>query len=88
MKKDLKNNYGHCYYCVCPDDNCSMIYNLFIENEYRKMGHAKEFILQAIKEIRETGYSGDIKVVAEPEEDSISKEDLIKFYENMGLKVI
>lgn len=88
MKKDLKNNYGHCCYCVCSDDNCSMIYNLFIENEYRKMGHAKEFILQAIKEIRETGYSGDIKVVAEPEEDSISKEDLIKFYENMGLKVI
>lgn len=88
MKKKLENIYGHCDYCICFDEDCSMIYNLYIEKDFRRKGHAKEFINEAIEDIRNLGYKGYIKVVAEPEEESISKENLIKFYEEMGLKVI
>ena len=88
MKKRLENIYGHCDYCICFDEDCSMIYNLYIEKDFRRKGHAKEFINEAIEDIRNLGYKGYIKVVAEPEEKSISKENLIKFYEEMGLKVI
>lgn len=88
MKKRLENIYGHCDYCICFDEDCSMIYNLYIEENFRKKGHAKEFINEAIENIRKSGYKGYIKVVAEPEEGSISKEDLIKFYKKMGLTII
>lgn len=88
MKKRLENIYGHCDYCICFDEDCSMIYNLYIEKDFRRKGHAKGFINEAIEDIRNLGYKGYIKVVAEPEEESISKENLIKFYEEMGLKVI
>lgn len=88
MKNILSNNYGHCYYCVCANEDCSMIYNLFVAKEYRRKGHAKNFISQAIREIRKIGYLGDIKIIADPEGESISKEDLIKFYKKMSLKVI
>ncbi len=88
MKNIISNNYGHCHYCICKNDNCSMIYNLFVKEEYRRQGYAKDFVQNAIKQIRCTGYTGDIKNVAEPEEGSISKKDLIKFYEKMSLKVI
>lgn len=88
MKNIISNEYGHCHYCVCKDKNCSMIYNLFVKKEYRRKGVAKHFLQEVIKEIRTTGYISDIKIIAEPEENSISKEDLVKFYEKMGLKVI
>lgn len=88
MKNNIFNNYGHCHYCVCKDNNCSMIYNLYIEKEYRRQGHAKQLVETAINEIRKTGYEGDIKIVAEPEEESIKKQDLIEFYEKMNLKII
>lgn len=88
MKNIISNEYGHCHYCVCKNENCSMIYNLFIVEEYRRKGHAKHLVQKAIDEIRKTGYLEDIKIVAEPEAGSISKKDLIKFYEKMNLKVI
>lgn len=88
MKDILSNDYGHCHYCVCANEDCSMIYNLFVEEKHRRKGYAKSFVIQAIDEIRKTGYLGDIKIVAEPESESISKEELIKFYEKMSLKVI
>ena len=88
MKDNISNKYGHCYYCVCVDNDCAMIYNLFIKKEYRRKGHAKELLKQAINKIREFGYKQDIKIVAEPEENSISKENLIEFYKKMNLKVV
>lgn len=88
MKNIISNEYGHCHYCVCKEENCSMIYNLFVEEEHRRNGKGKEFTKRAINNIRATGYKGDIKIVAEPEENSISKEDLVKFYEKMGLTVV
>ena len=87
MQNSINNKYGHCYYCTC-DNKCSMIYNLYVRKEHRKQGHAKELLKQAINKIRELGYKQDIKIIAEPEENSIDKESLIKLYENMGLKVI
>ena len=88
MKNIISNEYGHCHYCVCKEENCAMIYNLYIEKEHRRKGKAKEFIEKAINKIRATGYKGDIKIAAEPEDDSISKDDLIIFYKKMGLKVV
>ena len=88
MKDIISNEYGHCHYCVCHFDDCAMIYNLHIEKEYRRKGHATDFIQRAINKIRATGYVGDIKIVAEPEDNSISKETLVKFYEKMGLKIV
>lgn len=88
MKNTLSNEYGHCDYCVCKEKDCAMIYNLYILKDYRKKGHAKELIQKAIKEIRATNYKKDIKVVAEPDDNSITKDALIKFYESMGLKII
>jgi hypothetical protein len=40
-----------------------------------------------IDEIKSTGYTGPIFIRAEPEENSISKSDLIQYYQSMGLEV-
>lgn len=87
MKNNINNEYGHCYYCTC-DNKCAMIYNLYIIKEHRRKGHAKELVQKAIDEIRATGYKQDIKIVAEPEGESITKKDLVKFYNKMNLKVV
>ena len=82
----IQNKYGYCQYCVC--DNCAMIYNLYVEKEHRKKGHARYLIETAINAIRATEYRKDIKIEAQPREDSIDIEKLIDFYKKMGLKVI
>ena len=82
---ELKNKYGHCYYCLC--DNCSMIYNLYINEKYTNKGHAKELIHNANREIRKEGYMKNLNIVAAPLENSIDKYELIKFYKSMGLIV-
>lgn len=86
MKHNVNNEYGHCYYCICND--CSMLYDLYVKKEHRKKGHAKSLVQKAIDKIRADGYEGFIKIVAEPQEEAISKEALITFYEKMNLKII
>jgi ribosomal protein S18 acetylase RimI-like enzyme len=81
----IQNKYGYCYYCIC--DDCSMVYNLYIEKEYRRKGHAKHLIQLVINEIREAGYDKVIEIEAQPRENSIDTESLIAFYESMGLKI-
>ncbi|MEG0133846.1 MAG: GNAT family N-acetyltransferase [Clostridium sp.] len=88
MKSNVSNEYGHCYYCVCDDKDCAMLYNLYIKEEHRRKGHAKELVQKAIDELRTTGYKQDIKIVAEPEEKSLTKKDLVEFYKRMNLKVV
>lgn len=88
MKNHITNEYGDCFYCVCKDKGCSMLYNLYVEKAHRRQGKATELATMAISKIRETGYNGDIKIVAEPEENSISKKDLIRFYKSLNLKVV
>ena len=87
MKNNISNDYGYCHYCVCNEKDCSMIYNLYVEKEYRRKGHAKDLVQKSIDKIREHGYEGNIKVIAIPEEDSISKKDLTEFYIKMGLEI-
>lgn len=86
MRRRIDYKYGRCWYCIC--DNCSMIYNLYIEKEYRRNGKARKLLLESINNIRNSGYKGSIKIVAMPQEDSISKEDLIKLYSSLGLEVV
>jgi len=40
-----------------------------------------------INEIRKTGYTGEIKIKAEPRENSISLDKLIRYCKSMGLKI-
>lgn len=80
----VTNTHGHCHYCVC--DSCAMIYNLYVEKEHRRKGNARRLLQQAIAEIKEV-YNGDIKIKAESHEN-IDKDILIKFYKELGLKVI
>jgi ribosomal protein S18 acetylase RimI-like enzyme len=82
----IHNKYGYCFYSV--EDNTAMIYNLYIEQNYRKKGHAENLIRLVIREIRGTGYNGEIQIEAQPREDSISIEYLVTFYERLGLRVI
>lgn len=79
----IHSKYGYCYYYVEP--NAAMIYNLYVEPEYRRKGHAKKLVEMVIREIREVGYSGEIQVEANPREGSISVERLTDFYSRMGL---
>jgi GNAT superfamily N-acetyltransferase len=81
----IQNKYGHCYYCVC--DGCAMLFNLYVEKEHRRKGHAKEIINLVVGEIRKLGYTKEIQIVACPREESISREDLVSFYVKMGLSV-
>ena len=80
----INTQYGYCYY----DLKDYFIYNLYIHKKYRHRGYAKRLIGYAINEIRQTGYIGDIGIQVKPRENSISKADLINFYERMELKIM
>ena len=54
----------------------------------RRKGFAKSMLCEVIKTIRDFGYKDDIYIEATPTENSISKENLIKFYESYGLVVL
>ena len=64
------------------------IYNLYIFPKYRRKGHAKNLIKKCINIIRNT-YKDNrrIQIVADPQEKSINKEDLKKFYKKMKRKL-
>lgn len=81
----IHNKFGYCYYSLEPTP---IIYNLYVEPEYRKQGHSKKLLQYVIDAIRETGWSGEITIEAKPQEESICLEKLIKYYESIGLKVI
>jgi ribosomal protein S18 acetylase RimI-like enzyme len=81
------NKYGYCYYSL-PSNKRAMIYNLYVEPEYRRKGHARELLQFVISEIRKTGYKGIIDIEACPREDSIGYKELSSFYLNMGLNIL
>lgn len=83
----IHNKYGYCYYDT-ETGGRALIFNLYVEPEYRRQGHATKLIQMVINEIRRTGYDREIEIVAEPYENSISLKDIIAFYEKMGLKVV
>lgn len=82
----IHNKYGYCFYSI--GDNTALIYNLYIEPNYRQKGYAENLIRLVIREIRGTGYYGEIQVEARPREGSISVENLVAFYERLGLRII
>ena len=88
-KKCIKNKFGYCYYAFEKDSigDYVHIYDLYVFPDYRRKGKARELLKSVIDAIRKTGYTDKIKIVAEPREDSIKKEDLISFYESLGLEV-
>lgn len=82
----VKNEYGYCCYYIIKDGK-ALIFNLYIEKEYRRKGHAEKILKKVIKKIRDSGYTKDIHIQAEPKDGSISKEDLVNFYKKLELVV-
>ena len=80
----IQNKFGYCFYIL---DSCPVIYNLYVYPQYRRCGHSKILLQFVINEIRKTGYTGGIGIQAKPRENSISQNDLIKYYESIGLKL-
>lgn len=81
----IKTEFGSCEYDFEVD--YVHIYNLFVYPQYRRQGKAREILQLAIAAIRETGYTDEIKIVAQPKDNSIDVDKLIKFYKEMGLEV-
>jgi len=82
---EIKNKWGECEYEF--KDNYVHIFNLFVLPDHRKKGIAKKLLKTAIKNIRDTGWTGEIQIVAIPTETNINKENLKKFYLKLGLRV-
>ena len=82
----IHNKYGYCFYSI--ENNTAVIYNLYVDPNYRQKGHAKKLIRMVISEIRNSGYYKEIEIEALPREDSINVESLVTFYEKLGLRVI
>lgn len=81
----ISTNFGYCFYTLYP---YPLIYNLYVFPEYRKKGNSKTLLCFCINEIKKSGYYGKIKIQAEPKENSISQQDLIRYYKNMGLSIL
>lgn len=86
MEDFIQTRFGYCFYEVREDS--ALIYNLFIHPEYRGQGKARKLLRLVIDEIRDTGYTGDIKIEANPKEEGIDLGQLIEFYTSMGLKLL
>jgi GNAT superfamily N-acetyltransferase len=82
----IKTKFGCCSYNIDPIEG-ACIYSLYICEEYRREGHAKELLHMIINVIRATGYAYEIGIEADPKGDSISKDDLALFYKKTGLYV-
>ena len=80
MENFIQNKFGYCFYEVDKD---AIIFNLYVDPDYRRCGNAKKLLKYVINEIRELGHCGDILIEALPK-DGISRDDLILFYERMG----
>ena len=81
------DKYGYCYYAV-PIDERPIVFNLYIEPEYRRLGHARRILQIVINEIRKTGYIGAIKIEVKPRENSIEQQHLTLFYKSMGFEIL
>jgi len=89
MEKDdnfIHDKYGYCYYNISPNKN-PIIFNLYIEPEYRGCGHARRLLKYVIGEIKK-GYAGPIEIEAKPWEDNVDLKKLTNFYLEMGLKIL
>ena len=84
----ISTKYGYCYYLINLD-NTVLLHTLYVEPQCRQKGYAKHLIKLILNEIKEIeNFHGEVQIKAEPQENSISKKELISFYKKMGLKVI
>lgn len=81
----IHNKYGYCYYAL-PENESPIIFNLYVEPEYRRQGHARKLLHYVINEIRNT-HLCKIETEVQPRENSINSEALISFYKSMGLRI-
>jgi len=84
----ISTRYGYCYYFINNTGDV-LIHTLYVEPEFRRRGYATHLIQLILKEIEFVeDFHGEVQIKAQPQENSISKQDLISFYKRMGLKVI
>lgn len=83
----IQTRYGYCFYEVEQGRN-AIIFNLYVHHQYRRHGHARELLQYCINQIRKSGHDGKIDIEVAPREESISCENLARFYESMGLNVL
>lgn len=81
----VQSEYGYCFYEV---DESALIYNLYVYPEFRRNGHATDLLHMAVKELRATGYCGQICVEVVPTEDSVCVPVLANFYVKNGLELL
>ena len=81
----IHTNYGYCYYSFGATP---LIYNLYIESQYRRQGRARYLLSLVIAEIHKSLPEDDIYIEVSPIENSISVDDLTKFYKSMGLHIL
>jgi len=93
--KHISNEFGYCYYvferdCVDPEYpiEIAFVFNLYIEPRHRRQGKARALLNEVIESIRYFGHNGEIRIEAQPRENSIDHESLTSFYESLGLKVV
>ena len=84
----ISTKQGYCYYLI-NSDSTVLLHSLYVEPQCRRKGYATHLIKLILKELKEIeNFHGEIQIKAEPQENSISKKDLISFYKKMGLEVI
>lgn len=80
----IQNKYGYCFY---SHGDRPMLFNLYVNPEYRGDGNSRKLIKLAISEIRDTGYRGEIGVEVKPR-PGIDSERLKMYYKEFGLSII
>lgn len=75
----IQNKFGYCFYSIDDFDKAT-IFNLYINLEYRRKGHAKNLLQCVINEIKEiNGYETDIYIEAKPRENRLVLKNLLTF---------
>lgn len=82
----VHDNCGYCYFSIKPTEG-AWVYNLYVEPERRRQGHARRLLNEVICRIRFAGYTGKIRVHADPREGSICRDKLEALYRSVGLEV-
>lgn len=80
----IQNKFGYCFYSL---GYYPLIYNLYVHPQYRNCGNSKALLELVIREIRKSGYEGEIRIQAKPRENSIGMADLTKYYKGLGLAI-
>ena len=81
----IVNQFGRCSWTIEP--GFTHIWGLYVPEEHRNQGHARQLMLRAVEEVRANGYADPIKVVASSDDITVNHKRLSAFYESLGLEV-